>query len=230
MFSRIHEKLGTAGFVISIIALVAALTGGAYAAGGLTGKQKKEVQKIAKAEANKVAKPGPAGPAGAKGDTGGAGPAGTAGGPGSQGPQGVQGPQGEPGQNGQTGFTETLPSGMTETGAWGGSAQGVGGQIDSPITFNIPVSGSIKPVFVAPGEEEADGCPGLNGGVPTAEAGKLCVYAVGFVAGQEPITTPTFYAAGGSLGTEGVSGSGTLLHKLCASTCLLYGSWAVTAD
>ena len=49
MLTRIHRKLGTAGFVISIVALVAALGGGAYAAsGGLTGKQKKEVEKIAK--------------------------------------------------------------------------------------------------------------------------------------------------------------------------------------
>ena len=32
MFDRIHQKLGTAGFVISIVALVAALGGGAYAA------------------------------------------------------------------------------------------------------------------------------------------------------------------------------------------------------
>ena len=30
--SRIHQKLGTAGFIISIVALVAAFGGGAYAA------------------------------------------------------------------------------------------------------------------------------------------------------------------------------------------------------
>jgi hypothetical protein len=85
--SHIHKKLGTAGFIISIVALVAALGGGAYAAsGGLTGKQKKEVTKIAQTEAKKYAgKPGvtgpqgPAGPAGAKGDTGGKGDNGAAG-------------------------------------------------------------------------------------------------------------------------------------------------------
>ena len=49
MFSRIHEQLGTAGFVISIVALVFAMAGGAIAAnGGLNGKQKKEVKKFAK--------------------------------------------------------------------------------------------------------------------------------------------------------------------------------------
>ncbi|MBA3867401.1 MAG: hypothetical protein H0X42_13840 [Solirubrobacterales bacterium] len=52
--SRIHQKLGTAGFIISIVALVAALGGGAYAAsGGLSGKQKKEVEKIAKKDSAK---------------------------------------------------------------------------------------------------------------------------------------------------------------------------------
>lgn len=41
MFSRLHERLGTAGLVVSSLALVLTMVGGAYAAnGGLTGKQK----------------------------------------------------------------------------------------------------------------------------------------------------------------------------------------------
>lgn len=104
MISRIHQKLGTAGFIISIVALVAALGGGAYAAkAGLTGKQKKEVTKIAQKEAKKFAKSGapgaagpagptgPAGPAGAKGDKGDAGEKGAPGDPGSPGPAGADG-------------------------------------------------------------------------------------------------------------------------------------------
>jgi Collagen triple helix repeat (20 copies) len=92
MISRIHQKLGTAGFIISIVALVAALGGGAYAANGaLTGKQKKEVEKIAKKYAGKPGTPGaagttgPAGSPGLKGDPGTAGTAGTAGNPGPNG-------------------------------------------------------------------------------------------------------------------------------------------------
>jgi hypothetical protein len=84
MFNRIHQKLGTAGFIISIVALVAALGGGAYAAsGGLNGTQKKEVEKIAKKFSGKPGAPGatgpsgPAGPAGVKGDAGGPGGAGS---------------------------------------------------------------------------------------------------------------------------------------------------------
>jgi hypothetical protein len=86
VISRIHQKLGTAGFIISIVALVAALGGGAYAAsGGLNGKQKKEVEKIAKKYAGKPGAAGPAGPAGTKGDSG------TAGSNGTNGSNGVDG-------------------------------------------------------------------------------------------------------------------------------------------
>jgi hypothetical protein len=90
MFHRIHQKLGTAGFIISIVALVAALGGGAYAAsGGLNGKQKKEVEKIAKKYAGKPGAAGAAGPAGAKGDAGPKGEAGTAGTAGGSGAAGT---------------------------------------------------------------------------------------------------------------------------------------------
>ena len=83
--SRIHQKLGTAGFVISIVALVAAMGGGAYAAsGGLNGKQKKEVEKIAKKYAGK---PGAAGPAGSNGSNGAKGDTGATGAEGKQGPK-----------------------------------------------------------------------------------------------------------------------------------------------
>src|SRR4051794_38320152 len=94
----IREPFGTAGLIVACIALIAALTGGAYAAsGGLTAKQKKEVKKIAKQFAGK---PGAPGTAGAKGDTGGkgdTGAAGTNGTNGSDGTNGLQGPQGEAG-------------------------------------------------------------------------------------------------------------------------------------
>lgn len=147
MISKLHERLGTAGFVIAIVALVAALGGTAFAAASLNGKQKKEVENIAK----KVAKTGPQGPAGS------AGPAGPAGAKGDKGDTGAQGATGGSGANGksvslgtasgsecpQGGTTVevegtptskkkvcngqagspwtaggTLPAGATETGAW----------------------------------------------------------------------------------------------------------------
>jgi hypothetical protein len=79
----IREPFGLAGVIVACVALVAALSGGAYAAsGGLSGKQKKEVEKIAKKYAGKpgsAGSAGPAGSAGAKGDAGAAGTSGTTG-------------------------------------------------------------------------------------------------------------------------------------------------------
>ena len=71
MFSRMHNKLGTAGLLVAIVALVFAMVGGAYAAkGALTGKQKKEVEKIAKKYAGKPGAQGPQGAAGLVGPKG----------------------------------------------------------------------------------------------------------------------------------------------------------------
>lgn len=164
MFQSIHQKLGTAGFIISIVALVAALGGGAYAAsGGLNGKQKKEVEKIAKKYAGKPGKngaagaTGPAGTAGAKGDAGGAGASGGPGSPGAIGKSVTVGTatvgecsaggatvqvEGEASTkkhvcNGVSGFTETLPAGKTETGTYGGAAPAAA---VTPISFNIPLA------------------------------------------------------------------------------------------
>ena len=116
MVSRIHNKLGTAGFVVAIVALVAALSGAAIAANnGLTGKQKKEVTKIAKKYAGKNGKNGAPGPAGA---------------PGAKGPAGATGPAGTPGQDGEDGMcsegnpTCKAPVGSTLTGNWSFSSPG----------------------------------------------------------------------------------------------------------
>ena len=82
MLSSFRDRFGTAGMVIAVIALVAALGGTALAASGaLTGKQKKEVEKIAKKfqGTGPAGAQGPAGPAGAKGDKGDSGNAGSAG-------------------------------------------------------------------------------------------------------------------------------------------------------
>lgn len=104
MLSRMHNKLGTAGFVIAIIALVAAMTGGAYAALSSADKKviKKEAKKFSKQFAKQFAKPGPAGPQG---------PAGTNGTNGKDGTNGTNGAPGAPGKDGET------PTGTAFTGS-----------------------------------------------------------------------------------------------------------------
>lgn len=86
MLTKLREPFGKAGLIVAIVALIAALGGGAYAASGaLTGKQKKEVEKIAKKYAGK---PGANGANGAPGAPGANGTNGTNGAPGGAGEPG----------------------------------------------------------------------------------------------------------------------------------------------
>ena len=187
MISRIHNKLGTAGFVVAIVALVAALSGAAIAAkGGLTPQQKKEVKRIAQTEAKKF--PGPAGPAG---------PAGTPGAPGAKGDKGdtgdsgVEGPPGKSVKssaasvgecpNGGTKFTiETtpvqnskacngapgkdafpvIPPGESLYGHWSSDVQ-AGGFTQAPISFALayPVAAGPALHFVTVEDIEEEEAP-----------------------------------------------------------------------
>jgi hypothetical protein len=100
MMQRIREQIGSAGLVVAIVAVVLAVAGGAYAAGGgLSGKQKKEVEKISKKFAGK---PGANGTPGQNGGAGKEGPQG------KEGSQGKEGPQGKEGSEGKTGKSVAL--------------------------------------------------------------------------------------------------------------------------
>jgi hypothetical protein len=114
MLQSFRERFGTAGLILGMIALVAAVAGTAYAGkGALTPQQKKEVTKIAKKESTKIAKKFQGtGPQGAQG------PAGANGGAGPQGPAGVPGPPGAPGTDGVNGANgKGVLSGVTPPAA-----------------------------------------------------------------------------------------------------------------
>jgi hypothetical protein len=173
MISKLHDRLGTAGFIISIVALVAALGGGAYAAGGgLTGKQKKEVKTIAQTEAKKLVGTGPAGaqgPAGSKGDTGTKGDAGAPGASGSNGERGLPGTDGKSVEVGPAGShcssggaavqVAGEPStvqyvctgagvGATQTGAFAYTGSGAAGFASTAISFPIPLAQALDGAHV----------------------------------------------------------------------------------
>ncbi len=95
MFSTLRNRFGIPG-VISVIALVFAMFGGAYAASN------SDDGSGATASAKKSTK-GPRGPRGPKGATGAAGPAGPAGAPGAKGDAGAPGAAGEKGAVGADG-------------------------------------------------------------------------------------------------------------------------------
>jgi hypothetical protein len=94
MFSTLRTRFGIPG-VISVIALVFAMLGGAYAASNSSSG--------GKATASAKAKKGPRGPKGPKGDTGPAGPQGPAGPAGAKGDTGAAGAAGKDGSNGLPG-------------------------------------------------------------------------------------------------------------------------------
>jgi len=126
MISRIRESLGPAGFALAVMAMIAALAGGAYAAsGGLTAKQKKQVTKIAKKYAGKPGAPGAAGAAG------GSGPQGAPGAPGKDGTNGEDGIDGEDGTDGAAGKSVEVGSataGPTGECEFGGATVQVAGE------------------------------------------------------------------------------------------------------
>jgi hypothetical protein len=93
MFSLLRNRFGIPG-VISVIALVFAMLGGAYAASN---------SGSGKATASAKAKKGPRGPRGPAGPAGPAGPQGPAGANGAKGDAGAKGDKGEPGNPGSPG-------------------------------------------------------------------------------------------------------------------------------
>jgi Collagen triple helix repeat (20 copies) len=217
MYQRYKERFGTAGVVVGVIALVLALAGGAFAAGGLTAVQKKQVIKIAKQYAGQDGTPGAPGPQGPKGEPGAKG---------DTGPQGKQGETGQEGPEGPPGPTETaLPSGKTLTGSWGVKDINL-----SVIWLNIhfplrvepdPFDASTAPVeyIPAPGTASTSNCPGSPGN-PEALPGKICLYS----------SSESNISVGGELVSDGTSG---FIQKFEAgdptAQSFARGSWAVTA-
>lgn len=92
MFHKVRERLGSAGLAVAIVALIVALSGGAYAATA-TNSAKKPAKGLTKAQVMALIKanPGPQGPQGLPGPSGGAGAKGDLGTPGSQGNKGDTG-------------------------------------------------------------------------------------------------------------------------------------------
>lgn len=135
MFSTLRTRFGIPG-VISVIALVFAMFGGAYAASNSSGG--------GKATASAKAKKGPRGPRGATGPAGPAGPAG---------PQGPAGANGKDGANGAPG----TPGKSVVTGNATGGECSTGG-----ITVEVEGSGTHKKVCNgAEGQQGEPGEPGV---------------------------------------------------------------------
>jgi Collagen triple helix repeat (20 copies) len=247
MLSPLRNRFGIPG-VISVIALVFAMFGGAYAAndsggGKATASAKaKKGPRGPKGPAGPVGPAGPAGPAGAKGDTGPVGPKGDTGPQGPAGPQGPKGDKGEKGLKGDNGdpWTAggTLPGGETETGAWAvGSGPGGALPARAPISFPIrlaaPLAGSQVHYINELGEEVVGAtkqpsttCHGTLA-APTADPGHLCVYA----AEEFGVNAQYIIKAEDPEESKGGSIVGAVITVATASVeSQAWGVWAVTAE
>lgn len=165
MLSRIKSRLGAAGLAVSLIALVLAMGGGAYAAKGVIitnlNQISPSVQKKLKG------KRGPVGPTGPQGPTGATGP---------RGDTGSQGQQGEPGPPGPT--ETTLPSGKTMTGTWSFNdinLSAIWVNVSFPLRLQQDIAGTAGVDYVPAGDKTNPNCQGeVND--PQAAKGHICMY------------------------------------------------------
>ncbi len=250
----LRNRFGIPG-VISVIALVFAMLGGAYAASNESGSgnataSAKRGKPGPPGKRGKPGPPGPAGPVGAKGDKGDTGAAGSNGSNGAVGPigpagktgatgpagkTGATGPAGKTGATGLSGFVEALPSEETMTGTWW--FQGNGNAVQAaPISFPIRLSSAAaaqtKDVYFshsAEPEKFEQECPGSLAN-PDAEPGVLCFYVNGEsnFAPLEPVAYQPDFATG--VEESGVGTSGVLLFfESVAASKIGGGTYAVTA-
>jgi hypothetical protein len=259
MFKRLRrpEPFGKAGLTVAVFALVLAMVGGAYAAGGLTKSQEKQVTKIAKKYAGKPGATGPAGPAGTNGTNGKDGANGTNGIPGANGKSVVTGTAttGEcSGSNPTGGITVevegsgvkkkvcngkegspwtaggTLPSEATETGLFFANNHDAGFLFE-PISFPIPLAAPLteEHLFYVTGSEVTGGtAPSQCPG--TIEAPTALAGNLCVYGGDEStgISVVGFAAAP-------VTPTGAVLFLNAAEDQAgfgnrLFGTWAVTAE
>ncbi len=165
MLSFVSRRITFANVAMTL-ALVLAMSGGAFAAGKFLVTSTKQISpKVLKSlqgkagPAGAVGAQGAAGPAGPQGPSGPAGPAGTPGAKGEAGPEGKEGKVGKDGKAGVTGSPwtagGTLPSGKTETGTWSfgpveSSAEATPSIASFPIPLAAPLSGAGCEEEIAP--------------------------------------------------------------------------------
>ncbi|HXS33765.1 MAG TPA: hypothetical protein VN758_08340 [Solirubrobacterales bacterium] len=154
MFSTLRNRFGIPG-VISVIALVFAMFGGAYAASNSSGGGKATASK---------AKKGPRGP---KGATGPAGPAGPQGPAGANGKDGTNGTNGSPGALGAPGKSVAVSE--IETGDLGCEERG---------GAEVKQEGAGSGIEICNGKDGEEGSPWTDGGTLPDAATETGVYSV----------------------------------------------------
>jgi hypothetical protein len=233
----------TPATVIAGLALVFAMSGGAYAAKKYLITSTKQISpSVLKQLQGKAGAGGVPGAAGAQGS---AGPAGSGGAKGETGPAGAKGETGTKGSAGVTGPTGspwtvggTLPSGATETGTWNvGSMSAHGGFFTVAISFPIPLSAASSKAHafdLKETQEEQFGSSGCKGSLehPTAPAGTLCVYT-GYQYLEEAVAENFELRLPNENVENGYGTTGSILWGInplgAGAVADVSGTWAVTA-
>lgn len=154
---------------------------------------------------------------------------------GATGPEGPTGPEGSPWTAGGT-----LPEGATLTGAWTAPEADEEAELTSFVPISFPIRLSSPPTAVVVKSEEdksGEGCAGdidalgdLEGGVPVADAGVLCIYLSAPSFFKSFFTVTVLKPSDGDL-IAGTDSSGVVLKiespEIPTPT---HGTWAVGGD
>jgi hypothetical protein len=140
--------------------------------------------------------------------------------------------------NGTTGFTETLPSGKTETGQWVTAREDTAGDFQRyAFSFPIPLAKTAKAHFINEKEGEGPGetpnaaivsgeCKGTVQ-KPEAAKGNFCVFAFR----MSNATLYSFRDAGSEEeSVTGLTGDMIILQTTATEFDGGWGTWAVTAE
>lgn len=197
MFKRFQDRVGTAGLIVAIVALVAAMGGGAYAAkSALTGNQKKEVERIAKKFAGKPGAEGKQGSAGAAGQAGAKGDTGSAGAAGAEGKSVTVTPIpiGTAGACESTGGAAVKREGSSSGSEVCNGEEGPQGPAGSPWVVDGLPSGKTEMGTWATGKwptETAAAYVPISFTVPLADGATVAVHFVNILGEEEEFSTPS---------------------------------------
>jgi hypothetical protein len=189
MFSKVGKQVNAAN-VIAVLALVFAMSGGAFALTGARGGSHATAQLAKKKAAKPKSSTGPRGP---KGATGPAGPAGANGAAGAQGPAGPAGPAGNAGSNGTDGSSgapgkSVLSGEGTPTAATGEEGdfyiQTTTDEIYGPKA-KTGVNGGWKTGVPLKGEAGAKGVSGFTKELPKGETETGSWNAIGLTESEQ---------------------------------------------
>jgi len=181
MFSTLRTRFGIPG-VISVIALVFAMLGGAYAASNGSGPLASSSAKHHKKHKKSKAQRGPRGPKGATGPAGPTGPMGPAGLAGPAGPAGAKGDNGSSGSDGSNGSNGADAEAVSFSGNQHGCPEG-----------GVEVNSASPTTYVCNGAKGANGTTGFASELPPGET-EVGTWAVGRSMEDQVAVSPYIYA------------------------------------